>query len=92
MDSVQGYRSAPGDSGNPMDAIESFCDTRSLRSSRDLLWDMFSAALSGEDAQYTGRQAGEWALLYRQLDALMQAAWELNEPKVSTPVILCVRG
>jgi len=52
-----------------MDAIESFCDTRSLRSSRDLLWDMFSAALSGEDAQYTGRQAGEWALLYRQLDA-----------------------
>ena len=92
MDSVQGYRSAPGDSGNPMDAIESFCDTRSLRSSRDLLWDMFSAALSGEDAQYIGRQAGEWALLYRQLDALMKAAWELNEPKVSTPVILCVRG
>jgi hypothetical protein len=53
---------------------------------------MISAALSGEDVQYTGRQAGEWALLYRQLDALMQAAWELNEPKVSTPVILCVRG
>jgi hypothetical protein len=49
-----------------MDAIAGFCDTRSLRSSRDLLWDMFSAALSGEDAQYTGRQAGEWALLYRQ--------------------------
>jgi hypothetical protein len=75
-----------------MDAIAGFCDTRSLRSSRDLLWDMFFAALSGEDAQYTGRQAGEWALLYRQLDALMQAAWELNKPEVSTPVILCVRG
>ena len=75
-----------------MEAIESFCDTRSLRSSRDLLWDMFSAALSGEDAHYTGRQAGEWASLYRQLDALMQAAWELNKPELSTPVILCVRG
>jgi hypothetical protein len=53
---------------------------------------MFFAALSGEDAHYTGRQAGEWALLYRQLDALMQAAWELNRPEVSIPVILCVRG
>jgi hypothetical protein len=53
---------------------------------------MFSAAFSGEDAQYTGRQAGEWALLYRRLDALVQAAWELNEPKISIPVILCLRG
>jgi len=53
---------------------------------------MFSAALSGEGEQYTGRQAGEWAMLYRQLDALMQTAWELNKPEVSTPVILCVRG
>jgi hypothetical protein len=53
---------------------------------------MFSAALSGEDTHYTRRQAGEWASLYRQLDALMQAAWELNKPEVSTPVILCVRG
>ena len=25
-----------------------------------IVWDMFSAALPGENAQYTGRQAGEW--------------------------------
>jgi hypothetical protein len=59
MDCEYGYGSTPGDPGKPINAIESFCDTRSLRSSRDLLWDMFSAALSGEDANYTGRQAGE---------------------------------
>jgi len=53
-----------------------FCDTRSLRSSRDLLWELFSTALcNNADEHFVGRQAGDWAMLYHQLDALMQAAW-----------------
>ena len=69
----------------------SFCDTRSLRSSRDLLLELFSAALcNNADEHFIGRQAGEWAMLYHQLDALMQAAWELNGAKDTNPVMLCV--
>ena len=93
MDSVNGYRPIPGDSGNPMLVIDRFCDARSLRSSRDLLWELFSAALcNNADEHFIGRQAGDWAMLYHQLDALMQAAWELNGAKDTNPVMLCVRG
>jgi hypothetical protein len=31
-------------------------------------------------------------MLYHQLDALMQAAWELNEAKDTNPVMLYARG
>ena len=89
MDSVNEYRPVPVDSGNPMAVIESFCDTRSLRSSRDLLWELFSAALcNNADEHFVGRQAGDWAMLYHQLDALMQAAWGLNGTKDTNPVML----
>jgi hypothetical protein len=75
-----------------MAVIESFFDTRSLRSSQDLLWELFFTALCNyADEHFIGRQAGDWALLYHQLDALMQAAWELNEAKDINPVMLCVR-
>jgi hypothetical protein len=73
--------------------IESFCDARSIRSSRDLLWELFSAALGNNaDEHFVGRQAVDWAMLYHQLDALMQAVWELNGEKETSPVMLCVRG
>jgi len=57
------------------------------------LWELFSAALcNNADEHFIGRQAGDWAMLYRQLDALMLAAWELNGAKDTNPVLLCVRG
>ena len=93
MNSVNGYRPIPGASGNPTLVIERFCDTRSLRSPRDLLWELFSAALCNHaDGHFIGRQAGDWAMLYHQLDALTQAAWDLNGVKAANPVMLSVRG
>ena len=59
MDSVNEYRPLPVDSGNPMAVIESFFDTRSLRSSQDLLWELFSAALcNNADEHFIGRAGG----------------------------------
>ena len=76
---------------NPLKIMEAFCESRSLRSSRELLWDLFVAALSGEDENYTGRQASAWAELFRQLEGLMEAAWEFNEAPRSTTSLVAVR-
>ena len=76
---------------NPLKIMEAFCESRSLRSSRELLWDLFVAALSGEDENYTGRQASAWAELFRQLQDLMEAAWEFNKASQSNTSLVAVR-
>ena len=52
--------------------------------------DLFVAALSGEDENYTGRQAGAWAELFRQLEDLMEAAWEFNKASQSKTSLVAV--